>query len=74
MQNLRKDSGLKVEDRICVGIECSDDIATAINTHQLYFMNEVLGVKLDFENTGLKYSNSVKIDGELTTIGISLAN
>jgi isoleucyl-tRNA synthetase len=74
VQNLRKDSGLKVEDRICVGIECSDDIATAINTHQLYFMNEVLGVDLMHNIDDLDHKQLININGDDVVLAISIKN
>ena len=74
VQNLRKDSGLKVEDRIEIGILGSKELNDALQSYESYFMNEVLGVKLDIGNTTFTYSNSVKIDGHLTKIGIALDN
>jgi len=74
VQNLRKDSGLNVEDRIEIGIHGSNELGNALKIYKKYFMNEVLGVKLNFDNTKFKFINSVKIDGELTKIGISQAN
>ena len=50
IQNLRKDSGLKVEDRIEIGVLGADEFQNAVQSNQSYFMNEVLGVKLDFQN------------------------
>ena len=72
VQNLRKDSGLKVEDRIEIGIQGSKELNDAVNSHKSYFMNEVLGVKLEMGNaTELTFNESVKINGEKIIIGIS---
>jgi len=72
VQNLRKDSGLKVEDRIEIEINGSEELNQAVVSYESYFMNEVLGVKLEMgANITLKYNNSVKIAGEKTIIGIS---
>ncbi len=72
VQNLRKDSGLKVEDRIEIGIHGSKELNDAVNSHKSYFMNEVLGVKLDMGNSAaLTFNESVKINGERILIGIS---
>jgi len=73
VQNLRKDSGLKIEDRIDVGIMGSDDLKNALKSHQTYFMNEVLGVNLriDQDLSSLAYNQSVKINGKNINIGIS---
>ena len=72
VQNLRKDSGLKVEDRIKIEINGSKELNNAVVSYESYFMNEVLGVKLDMGDCiTLKYNDSVKIAGEKTIIGIS---
>ena len=72
VQNLRKDSGLKVEDRIEIEINGSKELNNAVVSYESYFMNEVLGVKLDMGDCiTFKYNDSVKIAGEKTIIGIS---
>ena len=72
VQNLRKHSGLKVEDRIEIGILGSKELNAAVQSHESYFMNEVLGVKLDMTNVAsLTFNDSIKIDGKKITIGIS---
>ena len=75
VQNLRKDSGLKVEDRIEIGILGSKALNDAVQSYESYFMNEVLGIKLDIGNpVSLTFNNSIKIDGKTTIIGIALIN
>jgi isoleucyl-tRNA synthetase len=75
VQNLRKDSGLRVEDRIEIGIQGPRDLQNALRSHESYFMNEVLGVKLQLkEAESLAYNQSVKINGNHITIGISPIN
>ena len=73
VQNLRKDSGLKVEDRIDIGVMGSDDLQDALKCHKKYFMNEVLGVNLNMDNNieSLTFNQSVKINGKNIMIGIS---
>ena len=72
---MRKDSGLKVEDRIEIGILGSKELNAAVQSFETYFMNEVLGVKLDMTNAvPLTYNESVKIDGKEISIGISPTN
>ena len=62
VQNLRKDSGLKVEDRIEIGILGPQDLQNAVRAHKSYFMTEVLGVKLQMEETeSLAYNQSINI-------------
>ena len=75
VQNLRKDSGLKVEDRIEIEINGSTELNNAVESYESYFMNEVLGVKLDMGNSlTFKFNSSVKIAGDKTNIGISPLN
>ena len=75
VQNLRKDAGLKIEDRIEIGILCPQDLQNAVRSHESYFMSEVLGVKLQLEDIeSLAYNHSVKINGIDITIGISPIN
>ena len=63
VQNLRKDSGLRVEDRIEIGIIGPEDLNNAIRSHKTYFMNEVLGVKLQMENLdSLVFNQTVNIN------------
>ena len=52
VQNLRKDSGLNVEDRIRISIDCNKQLDNAIKNYKLYFMNEVLGVEV---SSSIKY-------------------
>ena len=75
VQNLRKDSGLKVEDRIEIEINGSTVLNNAVESYESYFMNEVLGVKLDMGNSiTFKFNDSVTIAGEKISIGISPFN
>ena len=72
VQNLRKDSDFKIEERISIQIKGTDLLNSALNNHKEYFMNEVLGVSLDSVNSiNLKFSNTVKIAGEMIEFGIS---
>ena len=75
VQNLRKDLGLKVEDRIEIEINGSPELNNAVESYESYFMNEVLGVKLDMGNSiTFKFNGSVTIAGEKINIGISPLN
>ena len=61
-----------VEDRIEIEINGSKELNDAVVSYESYFMNEVLGVKLDMGDCiTFKYNDSVIIDGEKTIIGIS---
>jgi isoleucyl-tRNA synthetase len=48
VQNLRKDSGLEVTDRILLRVTCSDELKTALTANQAYICSEVLANELVF--------------------------
>ena len=65
----------KVEERIEISILGSKELNNAVQSYESYFMDEVLGVRLDIGNiNSLMFNDSVKIDGDETTIGISPTN
>ncbi len=72
VQNLRKDSGLEITDRITLTIECSENLMQAIAKNQDYVCNEVLANTITFGTT----TNSILIDlveeGD-TKLGLSKA-
>jgi len=47
VQNLRKDSGLDVTDRISIELQAEDEIWEALADHQEYIKEEVLGVSIE---------------------------
>jgi isoleucyl-tRNA synthetase len=59
VQNLRKDSGLDVTDKIRLMIECSSEIQQAIAQNQDYVSNEVLASEISFGSLG---DNAIVID------------
>jgi isoleucyl-tRNA synthetase len=69
VQNLRKDSGLEVTDRIILTIETSEAIRTAIKANMEYVCNEVLANDIRFDAVGmsalitdLEHEGDTKID------------
>lgn len=69
VQNLRKDSGLEVTDRIVLKVETSEVIRTAIKANMEYVCNEVLANDIQFEAvsadaliTDLELEGDTKID------------
>jgi isoleucyl-tRNA synthetase len=52
VQNLRKDSGLEVTDKINLFVECSSELQTAIQKKGEYVCNEVLANNIQFETLG----------------------
>ena len=70
IQNLRKDSGLEVTDRISIAYNCSDQLADALIKSTEYIKNETLSVELTRKNLN---GNAVKedINGEQCEISIT---
>ena len=69
VQNLRKDSGLEITDRILLKVDTNDLIQNAINANKEYVCNEVLANDVVFESLGsdalvtdLVESEDAKID------------
>ena len=52
VQNLRKDSGLEVTDRILLKVDTNEFIQNAIKANQEYVCNEVLANSISFEALG----------------------
>ena len=48
VQNLRKDNGLEVTDRIILKIKANDDIKSAINQNLDYICSEILATSINF--------------------------
>jgi isoleucyl-tRNA synthetase len=69
VQNLRKDSGLEVTDRILLKVDTNEFIQNAIKANQEYVCNEVLANSISFESLGasalatdLEMEGDAKID------------
>lgn len=58
VQNLRKDSGLEVTDKIVLTIACSAEIQKALDKNKTYVCNEVLATDLQFGSA----ENAVSVD------------
>jgi isoleucyl-tRNA synthetase len=52
VQNLRKDSGLEVTDKIRLTVECATEIQSAIAQNEGYVCNEVLATEITFGPLG----------------------
>jgi isoleucyl-tRNA synthetase len=48
VQNLRKDSGLEVTDKIRLTVECASEIQASIAQNEEYLCNEVLATEISF--------------------------
>jgi len=72
VQNLRKDSDLKVEDRIKINLQCDESIKMALAQNEAYFMSEVLALDLDYELTSLENKTSFKLNGNPIELSIQV--
>src|SRR5262249_37856618 len=71
VQNMRKDAGLEVTDRIRVHFESSSRVADAIRQLSEYVQSEILATELISGRNSADYSAKWDIDGEPCEIGIS---
>ena len=71
IQNFRKDSGLKVEDRISISILSEDKVYQAIDSNRNYFLSEVLGVDLVKGINNEKFSQKFIVKDMSIELGIS---
>lgn len=73
IQKLRKESGLKVADRIRLEIRATTHLAHAAQVHRDHIARETLADKIDVLAPGeatLRYSSTYDIDGNSLTIGL----
>ncbi|WP_242692235.1 isoleucine--tRNA ligase [Aridibaculum aurantiacum] len=59
IQNLRKDSGFDLTDRIVIEIEQNDQIADSVNTYNKYICAEILADNIHFVN---ELANGIEIE------------
>ena len=71
IQNLRKESGLMVEDRINVSIISNNEIYNAIHSFNAYFLSEILGVKLTVDSNIEDFKQKISIKDSEIELGIS---
>ena len=74
IQNLRKDSNLKVNDRIDVSLISDEKIYNAVKTNKQYLLNEVLGINLIFDECKSNFVISSVINDTIVKLGISKNN
>ena len=72
VQNLRKDSDLKVEDRIKINLQCDEKIKLALAENERYFMTEVLALDLDFGVKSLENKTTFNLSGNSIELSIQV--
>ncbi len=70
VQNMRKDAGFDVTDRIKISFKSSDRLVSALQLQHQYVKNETLAVDLDAAGNRGEYSASVDINGETCEISV----
>ncbi len=73
VQNMRKDAGLEVTDRIRIHFETSDRVVQAINRMSDYVKSETLATQISPGRDSAEHWEKWEIDGESCQIGISKA-
>ncbi|NOT53649.1 MAG: isoleucine--tRNA ligase [Deltaproteobacteria bacterium] len=70
IQQLRKDAGYQVEDRIAVTYDATAQLAVAIDRHRSYIQQETLARSLHLTTPGGDKVESVTIEGMPLTVGV----
>ncbi len=70
VQNMRKDAGFLVTDRIAVYVEASPTITSSIESMASYIKNETLAVALEPVFKPGEFSSELEINGETVRVGI----
>jgi isoleucyl-tRNA synthetase len=73
IQNMRKDAGLSVTDRIRIYFESSDRLAGAVSRMSDYIKSETLATQVQSGRDSAQHWQDWEIDGEPCGIGISKA-
>ena len=66
IQNLRKDSGFEVTDKVEILVEKNDALTTAIKNNFTYICDETLATHLDFDKVEISNSVEVELIDEIT--------
>jgi len=70
IQNMRKDAGFEITDRIGVSYTAGESLSGALSTHKDYIRNETLAVELSEVTGGEGDTSEVDINGETCRISI----
>ena len=63
IQNLRKELDLDLTDRIRIGVECSEELWTALDAHAAYISREVLAVELSRKTVVGEAAHALDLEG-----------
>ncbi len=73
VQNLRKDSGLEVTDKIILSLDTNEEIQNAIASNKAYVCNEVLANGVVFETLGTEALTTDLVESEDAKISLKKA-
>jgi isoleucyl-tRNA synthetase len=71
VQNMRKEAGFLVTDRIDIWLQASDQVQLAVGNQSDYIKNETLCETLHLGTTGGTFQKELKIEDQLLQAGIS---
>ena len=71
VQNMRKEAGYEVTDRIQIWLQASDEMNAAVEKQSDYIKNETLCESLQLGEKGGNYNKEWKIDEEKIQVGIA---
>jgi len=74
IQNLRKDSGFTVDERVRVGYQASGRVLEALKTYNDYISHETLAVSLELSELEAETSSTVQVDGQAVLLQIKRAD
>ena len=70
VQNLRKDEGLDVTDRITIRIRGSDKVRTVLEKQEDYIKNETLAIDMVYDSGSRGSFNEIRLNDEEVLIAI----
>jgi isoleucyl-tRNA synthetase len=70
VQNLRKDAGFEVVERIRISFNGSDKLKNALTSQRHYVLNETLATEIDTPVAEGEFTKEVEIDDENVTISV----
>jgi isoleucyl-tRNA synthetase len=71
VQNLRKDSGFRVTDRISIAFRAGERLRAALSGHREYIKNETLAAELSGSPDGADAPGEIDLNGERCSIAIT---
>ena len=74
IQNLRKDSGLEVTDKVKIQVEKNDSLTAAIKNNFAYICDETLAVQLDFEEHSIMNGSEIELIDNISTKVLIIKN